>query len=294
MIGHKKTLSSFVASIMGVCIIASPAAAAPKKLWEVTGFENPESALADVAAGAIYVSNVAGAATEKDGNGYISKLSLKGEVVALKWVEGLNAPKGLALHNGKLYTSDIDELVVIDVASGKVTQRFPAKGAKFLNDVTVDSEGRVYVSDMAADSIWRLEGDEFSKWLEDEELTAPNGLYAIDDKLMVAAWGEMTDGFNTEVPGHLLSVSLNDKQISSVGPGHPIGNLDGLEPVGDGSYLATDWMEGNLMRIDADGGAEELLDLKPGSADIGFIRDSATVLVPMMKDNTLVAYKVTL
>src|SRR5690606_8639554 len=38
----------------------------PTKLWEVTGFQNPESALPDTAAGVIYVSNVAGGPGDRD------------------------------------------------------------------------------------------------------------------------------------------------------------------------------------------------------------------------------------
>ena len=76
----------------------------------------------------IYVSNVNGEANAADGNGYISKLSVQGEVQEKEWVTGLNAPKGLALHDGNLYVSDIDELVVIDTASGEITARHEAPG----------------------------------------------------------------------------------------------------------------------------------------------------------------------
>ena len=44
----------------------------------------------------IYVSNVNGNPTEKDGNGYISKLYKSGKVCTNKFIEGLNAPKGMA------------------------------------------------------------------------------------------------------------------------------------------------------------------------------------------------------
>ena len=93
------------------------------------GLDGPESAVLDAAQGVIYVSNVNGDASAADGNGYIAKLSLKGEILDKEWVTGLNAPKGLALHDGKLYVSDIDELAVIDTASGKITAKHKAPGA---------------------------------------------------------------------------------------------------------------------------------------------------------------------
>ena len=37
--------------------------------------------------------------------------------------------------------------------------------------------------------------------------------------------------------------------------------------------------------------SENLLALKQGTADIGYVAASRTVLIPLMKDNKLVAYK---
>ena len=75
-----------------------------------------------------------------------------------EWVKGLNAPKGLVLSGDKLYVSDVDQLVEIDVNSGAVTNSFNAEGAQFLNDTAVDADGRVFVSDMLTDSIYVLAG----------------------------------------------------------------------------------------------------------------------------------------
>src|SRR5687767_3656022 len=91
--------------------------------WTTPGFENPESAFVDFGSGAIYVSNVAGAPPEKDGKGWISKLDLQGTLVAVKWVQGFNAPKGLRALGGKLWVADIDEVVSIDIPTAKVDRR---------------------------------------------------------------------------------------------------------------------------------------------------------------------------
>ena len=199
--------------------VVSTASAAPALLWEVTGLANPESALPDLKAGVIYVSNVNGAPDKKDGNGFISKISLDGKTIDLKWSAGLNAPKGLALSGGKLYAADIDELVEIDTKDGKITNRFPAKDAKFLNDAAADATGNVYVSDMVTNTIWKLSGGTFESWLHDDKLENPNGLLVEGTDLRVAAWGVMTDGFATKVPGHLISVTLDGKAISAIGDG---------------------------------------------------------------------------
>ena len=76
----------------------------------------------------------------------------------------------------RLYVADIDQLVAIDTKAGTVVKRWPAAGAKFLNDVVADPQGRVLVSDMVTNQIWMLDGDQFSVWLHDAKLEDPNGL----------------------------------------------------------------------------------------------------------------------
>lgn len=267
-------------------------AGAPEKLWQTNGFANPESALPDTAAGVIYVSNVNGAPDGKDGNGFISKVSLDGKILTEKWATGMDAPKGLALSGGKLYAADIDRLHEIDTATGKVVNSYAAKDAKFLNDVSADGQGNVYVSDMATNIIWRLSKGAFEPWLSDAKLENPNGLLVEGGALRVAAWGVMTDGFATKVPGHLLSVDLATKAITDLDGTTPFGNLDGLEPLGEGSYLVSDWMKGTVMSFAPGAKVTTLLDLGQGAADIGYDPASRTLYVPHMMKGELSAYKV--
>src|SRR5690606_27700156 len=84
-------------------------------------FTGSESALYDEANDRIYVSSGNTDAAAKDNDGFISIVQTDGTVTELKWVsEGLHAPKGMTILNGKLYVSDIDELKVIDIASGSI------------------------------------------------------------------------------------------------------------------------------------------------------------------------------
>lgn len=286
-----KTLRCVVlASALFGC--ATAAVCAPTKLWETSGLATPESALPDPSGTFAYVSNVNGKPTEKDGNGFISKVALDdGRIIAREWAKGIDAPKGLALANGKLYTSDIDKLVEIDPADGKIVAEYDAPGAKFLNDVAADDNGNVYVSDSGTSTIWRLAGGKLEKWLDGAQLKFPNGLLVQGDKLIVAAWGAPGED-GTPAPANLLEIALEDKSVRDLGDGTPIGNLDGIEPLDATSYLVTDWIAGALHRIDASGKAELLLDLNQGSADIGWVPEKRLVLMPMMNDDKLVAYKV--
>lgn len=261
-----------------------------KPVWELSGLETPESVLPDSKENVAYVSNVQGAPDQKDGLGFISKISLDGKMIEAQWITGLNAPKGLVQNGGKLYVSDIDQLVEIDIAAGTIAAKYEAPGAKFLNDTAVDAQGNVYVSDMAANTIWRLSSGTFEIWLSSPDLLNPNGLKVEGSTLLVASWGVMTDGFATKVPGHMLAVSLSDKSIKALGSGEPIGNLDGLEPFDAESFLVTDWMAGKLFRIYRSGKADLLLTLSPGTADLGYKPEAKTIYIPLMKDGKIAAY----
>jgi len=278
----------------------APAAVEPTRIiapgiteaWRVGGFQLPESVTLDPRRNVLYVSNIAGEPTGKDGVGYISRLGFDGKVLQEQWVTGLNAPKGMAVRGNTLYVSDIDALAVIDIPSGKVTARYDAPGAKFLNDIAVDRQGRVYVSDLLDNAVWRLEGKRFTQWLKDENLLSPNGLQVRGDELIVASWGVFSgQGLATTTAGHMKAVSLKTKAIRSIGSGAAVGNLDGLEFLRDGSFLVTDWISGGLMRIDRTGKATQLVDLPQGSADHAWLPRQRLAVVPMMLQGEVVAFR---
>jgi sugar lactone lactonase YvrE len=279
-----------VGLILALILCSSPAAAAPKLLWEAKGLAQPESVVQDPATGAIYVSNINGAIMQKDGNGFIAKLSPDGKMIERQWAKELNAPTGLAVYDRKLYVADVDQLVEINIASGEIANRYDAKGATFLNDVAVDGEGTVYASDTPSNTIWRLKDGSFEPLLANDALNGPNGLLVQGDTLIVASLGKVPSQGQKGELGGLVTISLKDLAVKKLGDGPPIGNLDGIELLKPGAYLVTDWAAGALYRIDAKGKAERLIDLNQGSADLTYLPAKKMVLIPMMLDNSLAAY----
>ena len=250
----------------------------------------PESVVQDPATGSIYVTNIAGAIMQKDGNGFIARLRPDGTIIDREWVKGLNAPTGMALHDRTLFVADVDELIEINVASGEIAKRHEAKGAIFLNDVAVGEDGTVYVSDTPMNTIWRLKDGTLEPWLANDALNGPNGLLPQGDKLIVASFGKLPGEGQKQELGGLLVVDLEDQSVSKLGSGEPIGNLDGLQLLQPGVYLATDWAAGVLYRVDAKGKADRLIKLSKGSADLTYLPDKKIALIPIMLSNTMVAY----
>jgi len=280
-----------VVALTATLIAFSTAASAPELLWETKGLAQPESVVEDPATGVIYVSNINGAVMQKDGNGFISRLTADGKMLERQWVKGLNSPTGLALHDRTLYAADVDQLIEINAASGEILKRYDAKGAVFLNDVVVDDDGTVYVSDTPMNTIWRLKDGSFEPWLANDALNGPNGLLIQGKTLIVASLGKVQSQGQKKELGTLLAVSLDDQKVSKVGKGELIGNLDGLQAIQPGVYLVTDWAQGALYRVDAKGKVDELIDLNQGSADLSYLPGKKMLLIPMMLDNSLVAYR---
>jgi len=268
---------------------AKPAAA---ELWTVTeGIDAPESVYLDSKSGFIFVSNIGGMPDQKDGNGRIAKISADGKTVEAMWITGLNAPKGIRTYEGTLWTCDIDEIIGVDIAKGKIASRVKVPGAKFLNDVTVGSDGTVYVSDMMTNKIHAVKDGKVSVFAEGEALEYPNGLLVEGDSLVVGGWGKPEADFTTKVPGHLFKLDLKTKKKTLITP-DPTANIDGLESDGQGGYIATDYLAGKILHIAGDGKVVTLTTFMPGTADIAYIAADKRLIVPHMNENKIVAYDI--
>jgi len=252
-----------------------------EEVWSSdTTLKTPESVLFDEGRNVLYVSNVNGNPTDKDNNGFISKVKLDGTIENLEWVTGLSAPKGMGLYNNILYVTDIDKLVEIDAENGKIVKTHEIPGAGFLNDVFVTGDGVVYFSDSETNKIHKLENGTVSLF-SDQNLDKPNGLFIKDNTLYLASMGS----------SDFKAIDLDTKKDTVLATG--IGMGDGVEYVGSGDdFLVSDW-EGGIYYI-SNGKSQKLIDSKEqnvNTADIEFIPSENLLLVPTFFRNKVVAYK---
>lgn len=246
------------------------------KVWTTTdGLKTPESALYDDVTKSIYVTNIDGNHSEKDGNGFVSVLNTDGKMKNLQWVTGLNAPKGQAISNGNLYVADIDELIVISIKEAKITNRYKVENAKFLNDVTADEDGTVYVSDMKDHKIYALADGKITLWLDDIQLENVNGLWTEKGQLFAGN-------------ASILQIDIKTKSIKALVEN--CGGIDGLEKLKDGNFIYSNW-QGRIF-ITKGTVSVKLLDTvdKQNTADIDFLPGKNLVLVPTFSGNSLEAY----
>jgi len=249
-----------------------------QKLWATdTILKVPESVLVDDKENCLWVSNIDGASNGKDGKGSISKLSKIGTPINLDWITGLNAPKGMAKYKQELYVADLTELVVIDIKKGVIKNKIKVEGAVFLNDVTVNKNGAVFVSDSRTGKVHRYENNMVT--IEVENLQGPNGLLSIDDQLLILDKGSLL----SLTPGGTISKIMDGMDPST----------DGIEKVAPNQYIVSCW--NGIVYFVAKGAQKiTLFDTrseKINSADIGYDPKNRIIYVPTFLKNSVVAYQ---
>lgn len=279
----KKAAALLFLTAFGACI--------PSAAFQLSEFDQPESAVRDAETGAIFVSNINGGLAERDGNGYISRVSASGSVVIQKFIGGksgaypLNAPKGLVIWADKLVVADIDTILVFDKKSGQLlrTVELSGFGAVFLNDLALDSAGILYGSDTAANKIFvvDLTKNEAPRILrEGAELGGPNGL-AVNPRsnnLMIATWNS----------GSILELDRAGRlHILKRG----LENLDGIDFDEQWNLYVSSYSRGEIYRIPMLGRGTLSLhasDLRT-PADIAFDRRKREILVPLLETGSLIS-----
>ncbi len=278
------TLLAGCAAFIMACskpMVTNPDQVSLVKKWETEAILSvPESVLFDKARNVLYVSNINGSHDGKDGNGFISKLSTSGKIEELEWAKGLDAPKGMGLVKDLLYVADITKVIVIDTKTGQKVKEIEPAGAKFLNDITVDAQGNVYVSDSSGNKVYKLTNDVATVYVESQTLKQPNGLLASAGKMYVIDMGS----------GIFYNIDAATQLVKAA---EGLAGGDGIVPVGKGDFLVSNW-NGEVNYVTASGQVTKLLDTKTekmNAADIEFLPKGNLVLVPTFFGNSVVAYE---
>lgn len=250
------------------------------EVWKTdTVFRAPESAIYDADTKYIYVANINGNSSEKDGNGFISRVKPDGTIDNLQWSKGLHAPKGMAIHKGKLFVSDVDALVSIDLATGKQLQRYSHTDAVFLNDVAVSRDGTVYVSDSRTNKIYKWQGRKLELFMEAAGWERANGLWVEGDYLYLGS---------TKVH----KIHRKSRKVTELLK--EAGGIDGLERWHADDFVYSHWagrvyywLPGSTPVLMMDVSSQKI-----NTADIFYARDLDLLLIPTFNDHRLMAYRI--
>lgn len=254
----------------------------------VGGFVHVESVTCDPAAKALYLSEFGTEKLDplmKDGNGRIVKVDLLGKVIDKQFLpapggEKLNKPKGGWVQGNRFWVTDIDVVWVFDLKTKK-GRKVALPGVQFANDSAV-MDGALYVSDNRSDQIFKIEPADFLNMKGEPKVTSlasgagvsPNGIYPTNTGMLLMVGFQPPD----KLKGiYVLGVSGQVRALSE-----PIGMLDGLYQMADGSLLVTDWKSGSLFHWTEAGVMTKLAEGFKGPADFCVMPQAGglTVIVP--------------
>jgi gluconolactonase len=282
--GHRKQL---ISSIFTAALFTLSSQSQAHGLEPINGLLTPESVI-QAADGKLYVSEIN--EFGKDGDGQIRVID-HGKSSIL--VQGLDDPKGLTIIGTDLFVADKSRIwrVPLNQAPAKAevyiaATEFP-QVPQFLNDLTADANGNLYVSD-SGDIMGTGKGGAIYKITPQRKLTlvidgkadprvlAPNGLLA-DAKGEHLLIVDFTSGvlYNYEVAG---------KGLQEVASG--FGGADGIVRQANGTIYVSDWKNGKVYRVE-NSKAVLLKDGYQSAADIALSQDDHHLLVPDMKAGVL-------
>ena len=236
----------------------------------ITGFTHPESIGCDARNKAFYASEFGSklAPLEKDGAGYISKWSLDGKLIEKNFLpaagEKMDKPKGIWVQGNRLWTTDIDSVWIFDLKSKK-GRKLAIPGAQFANDPAV-VKGALYVTDNRSDQVFRIAPAEFLDAKVQPKITSvfkgagvnPNGIWPARRGLLVVGF------IAPDQPRAIYAIGKGGKPAAI---SDPIGRLDGVYELKDGSLLVTDWNSGSLFQWSKKLGMHKLAEGFKGPAD---------------------------
>lgn len=263
------------------------------------GLQLPESALYDSQNDVYLVSNVNGTPLGEDNNGFISRVSPEGKVLELKWISGgqkgvtLNGPKGMAIVDGLLYTTDLNTVRSFDLKTGQPKENIVIPDTGFLNDLIASADGKLYVSEMGVrsegdnfvptgkDAIYRIDTRSSNKTAQaiakGQQLNNPNGLSLLaDGSLVVAPYSGSKDLYTIKADG-------TTARLKSL----PGGQMDGLVTLPGDVLLISSWETSKVYQVKPDGTVSDIFSGKT-AADIGYDTKRQRLLMPILSENSLI------
>src|SRR5215210_1337161 len=261
----------------------------------IVGFQGPESVRYDAEQDVFFVSNMTGAGSAKDGNGYISRVSASnpdsGVVFAQGGVNGvtLDAPKGLAIQGDTLWAADITVLRGFDRHTGAPIAiiDFGPMGAVQLNDIAVGPDSALHVTDtgiiMSPKGVIHTGPDrifvvgpnrQITVAAEGFQLGRPNGITwdDIGKRWIVVSFDQFAGQVMVNPTG-----SAKPKLIRTRNGG---GQLDGVEVLNDGAVIFTSWADSSVHLL-ANGRDRPIIREVAVAADIGVDTKRNNLAIPL-------------
>ena len=249
-------------------------------LFSVQGLSQPEAVRYDESQNVYFISNFKGGGNDLDSNGFITKVDAEGNVIEMQFMTGtdefpFHAPRGMYIEKGSLWVADVTGVHVFDTKTGAQQKfiDFTSFQPGFLNDVSGDGSGSIFVTDTGKPIVYKIENDSPSVFL-DSLPVYPNGITfsLLKNEFVLAPWRGDTTFYSFRITKEV------EEHYTFQG-----GNFDGLE-FDEGMLLAASQVDQSI-RVN-DGSSNKILIHTIGRpADIGIDRTNKIIAVPYIALN---------
>jgi sugar lactone lactonase YvrE len=243
--------------------------------FTITGLDGPEAVRFDPDQDVYFISNFTGGGNTQDSTGFITKTDAEGNIIDREFMTGteenpLHAPRGMFIVNETLWAADVLGVHGFNKNTGEQTAfvDFTDFEIGFLNDISADNNGVLFVTDTGNPRVYKVEGGSAEVFL-DSLPEAPNGitLNPENNRFVLAPWGgdQIFRSFST---------SMDLAEFGTIEGGF----FDGLEFLSDKLLVAS--QQDSSIRV-FDGIDSKILIKTPGRpADIGINTNLNHMAVP--------------
>ncbi|MFP8487956.1 SMP-30/gluconolactonase/LRE family protein [Gracilimonas sp. Q87] len=243
--------------------------------YSITGLDGPEAVRYDSHQKVYFIANFTGGGNDQDSTGFITKADAKGNIVNLKFMTGteeipLHAPRGMYIVDKTLWVADVLGVHGFDRTTGEQTDfiDFTQFEIGFLNDISADSNNRLYVTDTGSSTVYKVENGRPSIFLDDLP-SAPNGitLDPVSGNFILAPWGGDQVFYSFNASGELEEFATLEG-----------GNFDGIEFIDTNLFSAS--QQDSSIRVYNPMQEMILIHTTGRPADIGINTDLKHIAVP--------------
>ena len=175
----------------------------------------------------------------------------------------------MAIQGGVLFAANYDELVEVELRSGKIIDRYAAPDHKpALNDVALSPTGRLFVSGSSSHTVYELTSEGLEVWMADDVLLKhANGLFVKDNVLFVGS--DRLRAFNLATKQRIKELEPTAAELQ---------DIDGVADDGCGGLLVTLIDDARIWRVSKTLAAQVFSEQKIEGIDLS--RNDQMLYVP--------------
>ena len=192
---------------------------------------------------------------------------------------GLMADYGMEIMGNTLFAITGSTVRGYDLTTEIQVMSASVPGSNFLNGLTNDGNGNLYVTGYSSHKIFKIDVTNFAMpvvtTIVSNTVTAPNGIIydGANNRLIFVNWG-------TNAP--IKAVNLSTNAVSTITT-TTLGNCDGIDDDNYGNYYVSSWSPARITRFNAAFTGMPVTITAPGinsPADIGYAKAIDTLAVP--------------